>query len=60
MIDAVSTWGFLAWRLDSAMMCADPDDVAIGIYQSLGYRRITAECCLQRNAPRDRASEVAA
>ena len=60
LIDSVSTWGFQQWRLESAVMCADPDDVAIGIYQSLGYRRIAHECCLQRNAPRDRAPEVAA
>jgi GNAT superfamily N-acetyltransferase len=60
LIHAVTHWGFTQWQLNSAVMCADPDDIAIGIYQSLGYQRITDECCLQRNAPRDRAVEVSA
>jgi GNAT superfamily N-acetyltransferase len=60
LIDTVSTWGFQQWRLESAVMCADPDDVAIGIYHSLGYRRMAHECGLQRNAPRDRVPEVKA
>jgi len=60
LIHAVTNWGFTQWRLDSVLMCADPEDVAIAIYQSLGYARIADECGLQRNAPRDRAAEVAA
>jgi predicted GNAT family acetyltransferase len=54
LIDAVTRWGFAQWQLSRVLMCADPDDVAIAIYEDLGYCRIDREWCLQLNAPRDR------
>jgi ribosomal protein S18 acetylase RimI-like enzyme len=36
------------------VMCADPDDVAIGIYRSLGFRQIETHWSLQRRSPKDR------
>ncbi|MFY9509446.1 MAG: GNAT family N-acetyltransferase [Rubrivivax sp.] len=56
LVHGVSAWGLAHWGLQRILMCADPDDVAIAIYESLGYRRIARECCLQRNAPQDRAA----
>jgi ribosomal protein S18 acetylase RimI-like enzyme len=35
------------------VMCADPDDVAIGIYESLGFARQSMQWSLQRRAPHD-------
>ncbi len=60
LVHGVSAWGFTQWRLASILMCADPRDVAIGIYTSLGYERIDSDWCLQRNAPQDRARSNAA
>jgi RimJ/RimL family protein N-acetyltransferase len=56
LVHAVTAWGFRHWQLASTVMCADPDDVAIGIYEALGYRRVDAEWGLQRRAPQDRAA----
>jgi ribosomal protein S18 acetylase RimI-like enzyme len=55
LVHAVSRAGFERFGLDRILMCADPDDVAIGLYESLGYRRIDTERYLERRAPRDRA-----
>jgi RimJ/RimL family protein N-acetyltransferase len=60
LVHAVSAWGFREWALNELLMCADPDDVAIGIYESLGYRRLASEWRLQRLAPRDAAARAAA
>lgn len=60
LVQAVSEWGFREWALNELLMCADPDDVAIGIYESLGYRRLASEWRLQRLAPRDAAARAAA
>ncbi len=60
LVHGVSAWGFAHWGLEQILMCADPDDVAIGIYETLGYERIGREWCLQRNAPQDRRPEAAA
>jgi RimJ/RimL family protein N-acetyltransferase len=56
LIHAVTTWGFEHWQLARAVMCADPADVAIGIYEDLGYRRVDDEWGLQRRAPQDMAA----
>jgi ribosomal protein S18 acetylase RimI-like enzyme len=56
LVHAASAWGFECWGLERIVMCADPDDIAIGIYEALGFARIDTEWCLQRNAPRDRAA----
>lgn len=54
LIHGVSAWGFAHWQLAQAMLCADPHDVAIGIYRSLGYQPVGSSFNLQRNAPHDR------
>jgi GNAT superfamily N-acetyltransferase len=53
LIHAVSRWGLTNWKLQELLMCADPHDVAIGIYESLGFHRIGREWCLQCYAPQD-------
>ena len=40
--------------LQRLVMCADPHDVAIGIYRSVGFVQIESHWCLQRRPPRDR------
>jgi RimJ/RimL family protein N-acetyltransferase len=60
LVHGVSAWGFEHWALRSLLMCADPHDVAIGIYESLGYRRVASEWRLQRLSPRDAAARAAA
>jgi ribosomal protein S18 acetylase RimI-like enzyme len=55
LVQAVCRHGFEAWGVARLLMCADPDDVAIGIYESLGFARIDAEWGLQLRAPHDRA-----
>lgn len=54
LIHEVSRYGFEHWGLARTLMCADPDDVAIAIYESLGFVRIDREWCLQLRAPHDR------
>jgi RimJ/RimL family protein N-acetyltransferase len=39
LVHAVCRHGFDAMGLRTLVMVADPDDVAIGVYESLGYRR---------------------
>ena len=41
------------------VMVADPEDVAIGIYESLGFERRSTQWSLQRRAPADRAGPAA-
>ncbi|HSI56695.1 MAG TPA: GNAT family N-acetyltransferase [Ideonella sp.] len=53
LVHGVSAWGFEHWGLQRLHMGADPEDVALAIYESLGYRRIGAEWSLQRRAPQD-------
>ncbi|MEO5732334.1 MAG: hypothetical protein ABIQ87_01425 [Rubrivivax sp.] len=54
LVDAVTRWGFQNWHLERIVLCADPNDVAIGIYQGRGYRRIGRTGALMRRATRDR------
>jgi GNAT superfamily N-acetyltransferase len=54
LVHAVSRHALEAWCAPAAYMLADPDDVAIGIYRSLGYREVETSWGLQRNAPQDR------
>lgn len=51
LIHAVCRHGFDAMGLQTLAMLADPDDVAIGIYESVGYRRGVSTWQLER-APR--------
>jgi predicted GNAT family acetyltransferase len=50
LVHAVSTWGFAHWRLQTITMVADPDDVAIGIYRSLGYASVLQTLALERGS----------
>jgi ribosomal protein S18 acetylase RimI-like enzyme len=59
LVHAVSRFGFEQWALDEILMIADPHDVAIGIYESLGYRAIEHEFALQRYAPQDEGARRA-
>ena len=51
LVHAVCRHGFEAMDLRTLVMVADPDDVAIGVYESLGYRRGTSTWQFER-APR--------
>jgi ribosomal protein S18 acetylase RimI-like enzyme len=48
LVHAVSQWGFMQWGLRTIVMVADPDDVAIGIYRSLGYTTALQTVGLER------------
>jgi RimJ/RimL family protein N-acetyltransferase len=50
LVHAVSSWGFAQWGLETITMIADPDDVAIGIYRSLGYASAMQTLGLERRA----------
>ncbi|HSV69665.1 MAG TPA: GNAT family N-acetyltransferase [Methylibium sp.] len=54
LVHGVSRWGFERWRVRELYMGADPADVAIGIYRSVGFRDLSTGMGLQRNAPEDR------
>jgi len=48
LVHAVCRHGFEAMGLETLVMVADPDDVAIGVYESLGYRRGTSTWQFER------------
>jgi len=48
LVHAVCRHGFEAMGLDTLVMVADPADVAIGVYESLGYRRGTSTWQFER------------
>ena len=54
LIQGATRHGLEALGLRSLVMCADPEDVAIGIYESLGYRRSGEYWGAQRRPSRDR------
>lgn len=54
LVHAVSAYALNEWQAAEAIMIADPDDVAIGIYRSLGYTDLELEWGLQRKSPQDR------
>lgn len=56
LVRAVCLHGFEARGLQELLMCADPDDIAIGIYESVGFERFDREWGLQRNPPEDDAA----
>ncbi len=59
LVHHVSRHALQAWQVAEVIMVADPDDVAIGIYRSLGYREFEREWCLERRAPADRTDRPA-
>ncbi len=56
LVHGVCRFAFERWRVGGLYMAADPDDVAIGIYRSLGFTDLSSGAGLQRKAPRDRAA----
>ncbi len=58
LVHAACCHGFGAMGVPRLVMCADPDDVAIGIYESLGFRREGWLWQIQRRAPEDRMPQV--
>ena len=56
LVHAVSRHAQQAWQAPDVYMAADPEDVAIGIYRSLGYREVETSWGLERRAPEDRPS----
>ena len=48
LIHAVCRHGFQAMGLDSLVIVADPDDAAIGLYESVGFQRGVSTWHLQR------------
>ncbi|MDM4767466.1 GNAT family N-acetyltransferase [Pelomonas sp. SE-A7] len=53
MVEAACRFGFEHQRLEQLVMCADPDEVAIGIYESLGFMRASRHWGAQRRPSRD-------
>jgi ribosomal protein S18 acetylase RimI-like enzyme len=54
LVHHVCRQAFQHLRLRRLVMCADPNDVAIGIYRSLGFVQIETYWNLQRRSPEDR------
>jgi RimJ/RimL family protein N-acetyltransferase len=54
LVHHVCQHAFHALGLQRLVMCADPDDVAIGIYRCLGFVQVESHWCLQGRPPRDR------
>jgi RimJ/RimL family protein N-acetyltransferase len=51
LVHAACRHGFEAMGLHTLVMVADPDDVAIGVYESLGYRRGASTWQFERAPP---------
>ena len=54
LVQHVCHHAFHTLGLQRLVMCADPHDVAIGIYRSLGFVQLDTHWCLQRRPPGDR------
>ncbi len=54
LVHHVCEHAFHTLGLQRLVMCADPHDVAIGIYRSVGFVELERHWCLQRRPPRDR------
>ncbi|MCV2369948.1 GNAT family N-acetyltransferase [Roseateles oligotrophus] len=53
LIDHVLSYGFQRMKLATLVMCADPHDVAIDIYRSLGFASVSRAFAAQRRPARD-------
>jgi ribosomal protein S18 acetylase RimI-like enzyme len=51
LVDAVCIYGFEEMGIATLAMVADPDDVAIGIYESLGFKRGVSTWQFERQPP---------
>jgi GNAT superfamily N-acetyltransferase len=47
------------WQAAEVIMVADPDDIAIHLYRSLGWREFEREWCFERRSPRDQGLATA-
>jgi ribosomal protein S18 acetylase RimI-like enzyme len=54
LINHVCQHAFQSLGLQRLVMCADPHDVAIGIYRSVGFSEVERHWCLQRRPAHDR------
>jgi ribosomal protein S18 acetylase RimI-like enzyme len=54
LVHHVCSHAFHELQLKQLVMCADPHDVAIGIYRSVGFTQVASHWGLQRRPPRDR------
>lgn len=52
LIHTVCRHGFDEMKLDTLVIVADPDDVAIGLYESMGFRRGASTWHLEKAPPR--------
>jgi RimJ/RimL family protein N-acetyltransferase len=52
LVHAVCRHGFEQMGLETLVIVADPDDVAIGLYESLGFQRGASTWHLEKAAPR--------
>lgn len=59
LVHEVCRFAFERWQVGEIYMEATPGDIAIGIYESLGFVRTSAGLALQRYAPGDGASAEA-
>lgn len=59
LIHSVCRYGFEAMGLESLVIIADPDDVAIGLYESVGFLRDHRMWYLERRPPADRVVHAA-
>jgi ribosomal protein S18 acetylase RimI-like enzyme len=53
LVHAACRQGFEQMGFETLVMCADPHDVAIGIYESVGFVRAGMAWTLERRAPED-------
>ncbi len=53
LVHYVCRHAFETLGLQRVVMCADPHDVAIGIYRSVGFVQMESRWCLQRRPSRD-------
>lgn len=53
LVEAACRFGFEQQELEMLVMCADPGDAAIAIYESLGYERDSRYWGMQRRPSRD-------
>lgn len=56
LIHAVCSHGFATMRLETLVIVADPDDVAIGLYESLGFVRGASTWQIERPPAASRAA----
>lgn len=59
LVHAVGRHALQEWQAAEVIMVADPDDIAIHLYRSLGWREFEREWCFERRSPRDQGLATA-